>query len=255
MGSAHPSNPNTKALIDGLVQHLPMTPRVFSPEYRLTSAPPFAPANPFPAALLDALAGYRYLVQDLGFSPSNIIISGDSAGGTIAFWLAWYLATNKFDDLPNAGGLLLVSPTVDWANTQLGPSSSMRRHVLSDCVNKILTSRYTLRGLLGNLPEAEATKNVWVAPGSVELEHTAGMFSGLPKTYIVVGGVEQTLDAMVVLKKRLIEDIGEENVTWFEAPEGTHDYLALAFHEPERTDTFKEIARWAGDQIWPIEQA
>jgi hypothetical protein len=29
-------------------------------------------ANPFPAALLDVLAGYNYLVNDVGFSPSDI---------------------------------------------------------------------------------------------------------------------------------------------------------------------------------------
>ncbi|PPR04734.1 hypothetical protein CVT26_012869 [Gymnopilus dilepis] len=98
------------------------------------------------------------------------------------------------------------------------------------------------RGLLANPLEAEASRNVsGVAPGSIELEHLPGMLSCLPKTYFVVGGVEQTLDAMVVLKKCLVEDIGKDNVSRFEAPEGTHDYLALAFHEPERTDVFKEI--------------
>lgn len=43
-------------------------------EYRL------APENPFPAAIEDSLAAYRWLLAQ-GVSPSNIIIFGESAGG------------------------------------------------------------------------------------------------------------------------------------------------------------------------------
>src|SRR5215207_4991111 len=39
-----------------------------------------APEHPFPAALEDALAGYRYLVAQ-GIAPANIAMAGESAGG------------------------------------------------------------------------------------------------------------------------------------------------------------------------------
>ena len=39
-----------------------------------------APEHPFPAAVEDALAGYRYLLG-AGIAPSHIAIAGDSAGG------------------------------------------------------------------------------------------------------------------------------------------------------------------------------
>ena len=39
-----------------------------------------APEHPFPAAVDDCLAGYRFLL-DAGFSPARIAIAGDSAGG------------------------------------------------------------------------------------------------------------------------------------------------------------------------------
>src|SRR5262245_42994087 len=57
--------------------------RMLALNYRL------APEHPFPAAVDDALAGYRFLL-DQGLKPALIAIAGDSAGGglTIAALLA-----------------------------------------------------------------------------------------------------------------------------------------------------------------------
>lgn len=42
-----------------------------------------APEHPFPAALEDALAGYRFLLSQ-GYRPENIAMAGESAGGGLA---------------------------------------------------------------------------------------------------------------------------------------------------------------------------
>jgi len=54
------------------------------PDYRL------APEHPFPAAVDDAFAAYRWLVEDKMIAPGRIAIAGDSAGGglTVATLLA-----------------------------------------------------------------------------------------------------------------------------------------------------------------------
>ncbi|PPQ77958.1 hypothetical protein CVT25_015433 [Psilocybe cyanescens] len=240
-GTAHPSNRPLKTLLEGLMQHIPGEPRVFALEYRISSTTPFVKANPFPAALLDAIAGYRYLIHDVGFVPTNILISGDSAGGQLAFWLAKYLSTTKFSELPAAGGLLMLSPTLDWANTRTGLSSSMKQHKDSDFIDIVLTGGYPRRALLGKIPEAEVSQNEWMAPGSIQLPHKPGSHAGLPKTCIVAGGAEQILDSMVTLTNRLTYDLGSENVTFLEAKDATHDFLLFSWHEPERTETLKEV--------------
>ncbi|MEM9449314.1 MAG: alpha/beta hydrolase fold domain-containing protein [Cyanobacteria bacterium P01_E01_bin.6] len=47
-------------------------------DYRL------APEYPYPAALEDTLTAYRWLIDTLRFSPSQVAIAGDSAGGNLA---------------------------------------------------------------------------------------------------------------------------------------------------------------------------
>ncbi|KAF7346239.1 Integrase catalytic domain-containing protein [Mycena sanguinolenta] len=172
MSTSDPSTSANKVLFSGLLQHTKVR-RVFALEYRLSSAPPFGSRNPFPAALIDSIAGYRYLVEDVGFNLSNIIISGDSAGGNLAYALTRYISTDGGHGLPNAGALLLLSPTVDWADTHIGADSSMRRNSRTDFVLLIFTSRFTYHALRGSLPDDEIATNSWISPGSLKNCSTA----------------------------------------------------------------------------------
>lgn len=81
--------------------------QAFLPEYRL------APENPFPAALEDALAAYRGLLQE-GILPQNIIISGDSAGGGLA--LATLVSLRDGGE-PLPAAAVCFSPWTDLALT------------------------------------------------------------------------------------------------------------------------------------------
>ncbi|HEV7260538.1 MAG TPA: alpha/beta hydrolase [Bosea sp. (in: a-proteobacteria)] len=83
-----------------------------------------APEHPFPAALEDALTGYRFLLSQ-GFLPANIVMAGESAGGglTIATLVslreagmplpacAW--CSSPWTDLAMSGATIQTKAAVD----------------------------------------------------------------------------------------------------------------------------------------------
>ncbi len=75
------------------------------PEYRL------APEHLFPAALDDALAAYRYLLEVTKVAPTKIAIVGDSAGATLAMQLVLQAKAGK---LPLPGCVVCLSPFADF---------------------------------------------------------------------------------------------------------------------------------------------
>jgi monoterpene epsilon-lactone hydrolase len=68
-----------------------------------------APEHPFPAALEDALSGYRYLLSQ-GFAPEHIVIAGESAGGGLAIAA---LVSLRDQGIPLPAGTWCSSPWVD----------------------------------------------------------------------------------------------------------------------------------------------
>lgn len=85
--------------------------RVLLPEYRL------APEHPFPAAVEDATACWRWLLS-AGYTPQRMAIAGDSAGGGLA--MATLLALKAAGDpLPSCA--VGLSPWTDLEGT--GPTA------------------------------------------------------------------------------------------------------------------------------------
>ena len=84
--------------------------KVFCPGYRL------APEHPYPAALEDCLAAYRYLLEK-GYQPGHITLCGESAGGGLCYSLCLLL---QEEGLPLPAGIIAISPWTDL--TASGPS-------------------------------------------------------------------------------------------------------------------------------------
>ena len=142
--------------------------RVFAPDYRL------APETPFPAAVDDALAVYRAMLEH---GPANAFaIGGDSAGGGLA--LATLLAA-KAAGLPMPACALLFSPWTDLAGT--GAS------VITNAKRDSMLYAPKLGDAAANYLNGAAPQNPLASP-------YYGDLAGLPPLLIQVGEPEILLD-------------------------------------------------------------
>jgi len=143
--------------------------RALALDYRLT------PEHPFPAAVEDALAGYRWLLAN-GTEPARAVIAGDSAGGglTVATLVA---LRDAGDRLPAAA--VCLSPWVDME----GLGESMRTKAEAD---PMIQREHLVKGAEMYLAGADP-RHPLAAPLHADL-------SGLPPLLIQVGTSETLLD-------------------------------------------------------------
>jgi monoterpene epsilon-lactone hydrolase len=118
----------------GLSSHLSTATgcRVLAVDYR------WAPEEPFPAALDDCVAGYRWLITG-GAAPRNVVLAGDSAGGNLV--AAMLLALKQGGDALPAAGVCL-SPIFDLALTGDSVTSRAERDpmILASSLQKCSTA-------------------------------------------------------------------------------------------------------------------
>ncbi len=151
--------------------------RVLLPDYRL------APEHPFPAAVEDATAAYRWLIAQK-IAPGRIVIAGDSAGGGLAV-AALIALRDAGVPLPAAG--VCLSPWVDLTGS--GASYASRANV-DPIVKRDGIDRMALAYLAG-----KDARTPLASPLFADLH-------GLPPLLIHVGDAEVLLDDAVQLAAR-----------------------------------------------------
>jgi epsilon-lactone hydrolase len=145
-------------------------------DYRL------APEHPFPAAVDDALAGYRFLLGR-GISPGRVALAGDSAGGGLV--VAAMLAIREAG-LPQPGCGWCISPWVDM-----------------EAIGEAMTSKAATDPMVqraGILDMAKMYLN-GADPRSPQAAPIYGNLSGLAPLMIQVGACETLLDDALRLAK------------------------------------------------------
>jgi acetyl esterase/lipase len=242
--SASPNDP-TAVIARGLLEHTPNIRHVFSAEYRLSS---HKHGNPFPCALLDALAAYAHLIRRHGVSPRDIIVEGDSAGGNLGLALVRYLVEYRSELEPHGlappGALLLLSPWCDLGTSHdlLDATPYLKHCDFIQLGGPDARVKPAQRLFTGPHGLSAADTNVYISPGSLLLTEKPS-FKGFPRTFIAVASAEALAPQIRVVAQRMQKDLGED-ATLYEAPDAVHDYISLTWCEPERTDTLKAISAW-----------
>jgi len=151
--------------------------RCFAVDYRLASE------HPFPAAVEDTVAAYRYLL-DAGIEPAHIAIAGDSAGGGLA---AGACLAFKEAGLPLPACIWAISP---WVDMEALGASFTDRAATDPTVQRA--------GIL-------AMAQWYLGDGDRRHPFAApihGDLTGLPRMLIQVGSAETLLDDSLALARR-----------------------------------------------------
>ena len=146
-------------------------------DYRL------APEHPFPAALQDALAAYRALL-DAGHEAQRLVVAGDSAGGGLALAL---LVSARDEGLPLPAAAVVMSP---WVDLTLSGESLHTKEVDDAIFDAADIAEYASR-YVGDHDPADPR----VSPLLADL-------SGLPPLLVQVGTNEVLLDDATRLAAR-----------------------------------------------------
>jgi epsilon-lactone hydrolase len=157
--------------------------KVFSVDYRL------APEHPYPAAVDDALAAYKALL-DTGIDPSDIVFAGESAGGGLAI-ATMVNARDHGLNLPTAA--YVMSPYVDL--TLAGATMETKRDL------DPLLSRELLEPRVADYTQGQDAAVGLISPIFADL-------SGLPPLIIQAGSHEVLLDdALRLARAAAIADV------------------------------------------------
>jgi epsilon-lactone hydrolase len=152
--------------------------RVVCLDYRL------APEHPFPAALDDAVAAYRWLLAQ-GAEPRRIALMGDSAGGGLVFAALMRL---RDEGVPLPAAATAVSPWTDLALT----GSSFRANA---GIDPLIPVEHAARAVAAYLAGADP-RDPYASP-------LYGDAAGLPPTLILVGSDEVLRDDAVRMAERM----------------------------------------------------
>jgi monoterpene epsilon-lactone hydrolase len=189
--------------------------RVFAVDYRL------APEHPFPAALDDSIAAYRWLLAE-GIEASKIVVAGDSAGGGLT--LSTLLAIRD-RGLPRPAGAVMIAPWVDL----LATGESIRTNARSDDVV---------------VPDNGENRLAHAYMGGAPLDTplASGLYAdlaGLPPMLIQASAIEVLLDDAVRLDaKARAAGVDSTLQLWDGLPHVWHLFKVL----PETREAFDDIA-------------
>lgn len=160
----------------------------------------------FPAAIQDGLTAYQYLLSE-GIPASDIVLSGDSAGGNLAVNLMRYLVEHE-GVMPLPRAILLWSPWLDIAINFT--TFEMNPHYKTDYI-PLSFARWATRAYLGCFP----ANHPYVSPCGNEFATPVPIFLHTCKVEILHDQHMKFVDSM--------RKIPGNRLTLFESVHAPHD--------------------------------
>ncbi|MDG1525382.1 MAG: alpha/beta hydrolase [Candidatus Thalassarchaeaceae archaeon] len=190
---------------------------IHSIDYRL------APTHPYPAALDDATEAWKAIVAD---NPeSQIILSGDSAGGGLSLALMMRLRDEGFR-LPDAA--VLFSPWADLTcSSKTYKTLAKADPMIHPAIPNHCAGHY--------VPDSVDRNSPYVSP-------IFGDFKGLPRTLILVGGKEILLDDSRIVGEHAVAAGADFEVDIW--PNMFHDWWLFGPFIPETKQCLLKVADW-----------
>lgn len=194
--------------------------RVFSLDYRL------APEHPFPAAVEDAIAAFKWLIAS-GIKPGNIAVAGDSAGGGLAIAL---LVGLRQQGIALPACVACIAPLVDLVGdyTLTNPKSC----AMFFPEDGLAFARIYLNGA--------SPKSELASPLLADLR-------GMPPLLIQVADKELLFDDAVRLHKKASASGVDSRLHIY--PGLPHDWHMFIENVPEAREALQEIADFVKEKL------
>ena len=197
-----------------------------------------APEFPFPAAIQDGLAAYRWVqthAAELGGDPGRVGVAGDSAGGNLSAVVS--LMTRE-EHLPLPCLQALIYPATDLAEERPSYETFGEGFILDV---------HLIRWFKDNYVADAHTRLDWRASPL-----RAPDLTGLPVTYLSTAGFDPLSDEGEAYARRL-EEAGVA-VTYRNFPSLTHGYIGMTGLVKTAQDATLDLCRWLKDTFNQLPQ-
>jgi len=181
-----------------------------------------APEHQYPAALDDAMAGYRWLLGQ-GYAADKIAVAGDSAGANLALSL---MLRARDEGLPLPGCAVMISGWLDLRVT----ADSIMRNAPADPLMTGIMIRDMAKLYMGAIPLDDPRASPVLAPD----------LSGLPPIYLQTSDADILEDDSHLLAARGMA--AGVDITIDHWPGMIHVWHAFAHVIPEAREAFDKIA-------------